>query len=219
MSIIKFNPGSHPTVLPLPSQNSHIHQLTQHHSSLPSPDTAYFNRTDVQETLHVNVGTAWEVCSSDPVFPDMKNRSSPYDTDLSLPPANNGVLRNVIETTNRVIIGSGNLDALLNTNGTLFAIQNMTWNGWQGLEDFPDRDFISPYHPDTYQSSSGSGVVGKWGRERGLTFYQIQLAGHTVPGDALGPSFRVMEVLLGRVDNLGVHEPFTTDVEAGRDEL
>lgn len=147
----------------------------------------------------------------------MKNRSDHYDHDLSVPPAQNGVLQNVIETTNRVIIGSGNLDGLINTNGTLITIQNMTWNGWQGLEDFPDRDFISPPHLDQVSSTSGWGIVGKWGHERGLTFYQIQLAGHSVPGDALAPSFRVMELLLGRIDNLGEHTPFTTDV--GKDEL
>ncbi|EME41133.1 hypothetical protein DOTSEDRAFT_155813, partial [Dothistroma septosporum NZE10] len=171
----------------------------------------YFNRTDVQEALHVKVGTAWESCSTDAVFPDARNQSDPDNVDLSAPPAQNGVLQRVIEHTNRVIIGSGNLDALLNTNGTLITIQNMTWNGWQGFDKYPDRDFISPFHLDTSTSTSGIGIVGKWGSERGLTFYQIQLAGHMVPGDALGPSFRVMELLLGRIGDLGEHTPFTTD--------
>lgn len=29
----------------------------------------------------------------------------------------------------------GNLDMLLSTNGTLLAIQNMTWNGAKGLQE------------------------------------------------------------------------------------
>lgn len=87
----------------------------------------------------------------------------------------------------------------------------MTWNGYQGLTDFPGKEFYAPYHPMyNIRSLGGAGIVGKWGMERGLTFYQIALAGHMVPGDAPGASYRVLEVLLGRVENLGSIEPFTT---------
>lgn len=69
---------------------------------------------------------------------------------------------------------------------TLLAIQNMTWNGWQGFRDFPGIGLYTPPHQDLPGSIAGSGYLGKFGHERGLTFYQIQLAGHMVPGDAPG---------------------------------
>ena len=139
----------------------------------------------MQQLIHVPIGWAWETCSTDAVFPDQVDKNNTERSiDLSPPPATNGVLQHVIETTNNVIIGSGNLDALINTNGTLLAIQNMTWNGWQGFRDFPGTGLYAPDYQDLPGSSAGSGYLGKYGHERGLTFYQIQLAGHMVPGDA-----------------------------------
>lgn len=152
----------------------------------PTPDWILFNRTDVQTLLHVPVGTAWFPCANEPVFPDKKDPNNTSSADLSPPPAHNGVLQNVIEKTGHVIIGSGNLDALLNTNGTLLAIQNMTWNGWQGLKEYPGKPFFSPFHEDLPGSPAAGGYLGNWGHERGLTFYQIHLAGHMVPGEAPG---------------------------------
>jgi carboxypeptidase D len=43
------------------------------------------------------------------------------------------VLRQVIEKTNRVLVANGDLDYEVITNGTLMAIQNMTWNGQMGF--------------------------------------------------------------------------------------
>lgn len=45
----------------------------------------------------------------------------------------------MIEYTNNVIIGVGGLDALIPTNGTLMALQNVTWHGKQGLQKWPDE--------------------------------------------------------------------------------
>ncbi|EME78461.1 uncharacterized protein MYCFIDRAFT_37055 [Pseudocercospora fijiensis CIRAD86] len=179
----------------------------------PEPNKIFFNRSDVQELLHVPQGWAWEVCAHHPVFPNQTNLTSMYDADLSQPPAHNGVLQTVIEKLGRVIIGCGNLDILLNTNGTLLVLQNMTWNGWQGFKEFPGHSFFSPYHEDLPGSPSGAGYVGKWGHERGLTFYQIQLAGHTLPAGAPGASYSIMEVLLGRIspEDLGKERNFTTE--------
>lgn len=81
----------------------------------------YFNRSDVQAAINAPVGTNWAQCN-DGVF-RKGNRSV---NDASLGPAQDGVLARVIEYTNNTIIGSGNLDMLLSTNGTLLAIQNMT---------------------------------------------------------------------------------------------
>jgi carboxypeptidase D len=104
----------------------------------------------------------------------------------------------VIEATKNVVIGSGNLDFLLPTNGTLFAIQNMTWNGQQGFQEYPGKRFLVPR-----DGNAGATNVGSWGSERGLTFYQVQLAGHMLPGQAPGAAYRVMEFLLGHINNLG----------------
>lgn len=170
----------------------------------------YFNRTDVKQTLHVAESANWGECVSD-VFIPKNGSDQEYGRDQSVPPAVSGVLTKVIEKTGRVIIGSGGLDALLPTNGTLLSLQNMTWNGMQGFQEYPGKTFFSPYHVENSDHTLASaGNVGTWGSERGLTFYYVQLAGHMVPGNAPGPSYRVLEVLLGRIDNLGSTDSFTT---------
>jgi carboxypeptidase D len=86
-----------------------------------------------------------------------------------------------------------------------------------------------------------AGVIGTWGHERGLTFYEVDLGGHELPRlactpseDTLkhrieltatryapGPSFRAMELLLGRISSLGDVGDFTpqsttiTDMDTG----
>ncbi|RFU30803.1 hypothetical protein B7463_g5546, partial [Scytalidium lignicola] len=71
--------------------------------------------------------------------------------------------------------GVGGLDYILPVNGTLLSLQNVTWNGKQGFESYPgDKELFVPYHKETNQGSlSASGIVGKWGSERGLTFYHV----------------------------------------------
>ena len=90
---------------------------------IPPGEVVYFNRTDVQKAINAPVGTNWQQCSKTNVFGGASNNQSLSDTSLG--PAQNGVLQRVIEYTNNTIIGSGNLDMLLSTNGTLLAIQNM----------------------------------------------------------------------------------------------
>jgi carboxypeptidase D len=89
---------------------------------VPPGAQVYFNRTDVQQAINAPP-TDWNQCSNgvfrDPVANETVN-------DQSLGPAQNGVLQRVIEYTNNTLIGSGNLDMLLNTNGTLLALQNVT---------------------------------------------------------------------------------------------
>lgn len=137
----------------------------------------------------------------------------------------------MLEYTNNTIIGSGNLDMLLSANGTLLAIQNMTWDGMQGLRAYPDNVFHVPHRPE-YNGGSlvGAGRLGYWGSERGLTFYQVQLAEHGeslqkclvawkikerltstgLPGHAPGAAYRMMELLLGRIELLSATGGFTT---------
>jgi carboxypeptidase D len=144
---------------------------------VPPGATVYFNRTDVQKAINAPVGTNWMQCTDINVFGLAADNQSIGDTSPG--PARNGVLQRVIEYTNNTIIGSGNLDFLLNTNGTLLALQNMTWNGMQGLQEYPGIPMYVPYHPEyNLGFPAGGGYLGLWGSERGLTFYQAQLAGH-----------------------------------------
>jgi len=176
---------------------------------VPKGEVVYFNRTDVQAAINAPVGTNWMQCTATNVFGGATNNQSLGD--MSIGPAQDGVLQRVIEATNNTIIGSGNLDLLLSTNGTLLAIQNMTWNGLQGLQSYPSTPFYVPYSPATNGGSlAGGGFVGSWGTERGLTFYQVQLSGHELPGYAPGAAYRMLEVLLGRIGNLSDTSDFTT---------
>lgn len=150
----------------------------------PPGAQVYFNRTDVQAAINAPVGTNWMQCTNKNVFGGATNNESL--SDRSLGPASDGTLTRVIEATNNTIIGAGNLDFLLPTNGTLMALQNITWNGMQGFQAYPAKEFYTPYHPEYNGGAlAGAGYLGLWGSERGLTFYQVQLAGHGKPFDHL----------------------------------
>jgi carboxypeptidase D len=163
----------------------------------------------VQAAIHAPVGTNWQICTDTNVFGGATQDPSLGDTSVG--PARDGALQRVIEYTNNTIIGSGNLDMLISTNGTLLALQNVTWNGLQGLQEYPGKDFIVPYHPEYNAGAlAGAGKLGLYGSERGLTFYTVQLAGHQLPGYAPGAAYRAMELLLGRISSLGDGGDFTT---------
>jgi carboxypeptidase D len=173
----------------------------------PPGAVVYFNRTDVKKALHAPLDVNWLQCSDVNVFGNGTSKGS----DTSVGPANNGVLQRVIEYTNNTIIGSGDLDMLLSTNGTLFAIQNMTWNGAQGFSQYPATPLYAPYHPEYNGGSlAGSGIQGVWTKERNLLFYTAHLAGHELPGYTPGVAYRMLEILLGKVDDFSSTEGFTT---------
>lgn len=143
---------------------------------VPPTEVVYFNRSDVQRAINAPP-TNWQQCTSTNVFGGATDNQTLRDTSLG--PAQDGVLAHVIESTNNTIIGVGNLDFLLCPNGSLAALQNVTWNGLQGFQTFPNTEFYVPYHPEYNGGAlAGAGIQGSWGTERGLTFYQIQLAGH-----------------------------------------
>jgi carboxypeptidase D len=152
--------------------------------------------------LHAPLDVNWQQCNVG-VF------ESPGD--LSQGPAKDGVLQRVIEYTNNVFIGNGNLDMLISTNGTLLQIQNITWNGKQGFQNYPGQQLWVPPHPEYNQGAlAGWGQAGYWGSERGLTFYQAQLAGHELSEYAPGVAYRMLEILLGRISNFSSSNGFTT---------
>ena len=76
------------------------------------------------------------------------------------------------------------------------------------------KDSPSGRHADKladFQGSlAGAGELGQWGCERGLTFYQTQLAGHEVPEYAPGVGYRSLEILLGRVKDFSTKSDFST---------
>ena len=110
----------------------------------------YFNRTDVKKALHVPVNVDWRLCTEG-VFGRKKDNQNLDDTSLG--PALNGILAKVIDVTKNVLIGNGDLDFLLPTNGTLLALQNVTWGGIQGFSKPPTLHLYVPYHPEYNQGA------------------------------------------------------------------
>ena len=160
----------------------------------------YFNRTDVKLALHADPNTNWAQCSNTAVF---------LNGDKSLPPQKSGVLQRVIEALNNTIIGSGDLDMILPTNGTLFVLQNMTWNGAQGFSKYPSNPlFVPPYLESSVASVAGDLQQGFWNEERGITFYSARIAGHELPGYTPAVGFRMLQVLLGQIKNFDSLEKF-----------
>lgn len=65
-------------------------------------------------------------------------------------------------------------------NGTILAIQNLTWNGVQGFQEKPTDPLYVPYHTNHGTATmAGAGVMGTTHTERGLTFAYVALSGHS----------------------------------------
>jgi len=138
----------------------------------------YFDRPDVKAAIHAPADVDWTVCTDTQVFPQ---------GDASLPPAFT-VLPNVIEKSKRSVIVHGLGDFLLIADGARIVLQNMTWAGQQG--------FQTPIATDSFIVDN-IGALGNMQSERGLTYVEVTLAGHEVPGYSPLASLQVMEYLLG----------------------
>lgn len=165
---------------------------------MPPKTEIYFNRSDVQKAINAPI-QPWAECAS-----------GVLNTDTS-PPSSWDVIPRIIDRLDRTIIAHGELDFIYLFNGTLMAIQNMTWGGLQGFQNPPTDDFYVPYHTDlSLTSLSAKGLMGKTITERKLTFVQQALSGHMVPQYQPSSAYRQLEFLLGRIDSLTSRVPFTT---------
>jgi carboxypeptidase D len=170
----------------------------------------YFNRSDVKAALHAPMNVKWIECKG-PVF--VGGKGGPQDEgDFSADPIQS-VLPKVIEKTNRVLVSNGNLDYEIITNGTLLAIQNMTWNGAFGFQNAPNKtiDITLPdlMYQDVFVSSgfdisteSPQGVMGKQHYERGLMWAETYLSGHMQPQFQGRSAYRHLQWVLGRIEEL-----------------
>jgi carboxypeptidase D len=169
----------------------------------------YLNRADVKAAINAPGNTEWVFCTNTNVF------VNGTDDSLFAGPGSQPVLPNVIDKTQNVIIGHGARDFVLMEQGTLLAIQNLTFGGKLGFQERPSKPLFVPYHGnEEAESLAGAGVVGTVHTERGLTYLSIVPSGHFVSMDTPALSFRSVEVLLGRVAGFGALVPFTTDVNA-----
>jgi carboxypeptidase D len=165
--------------------------------------TVYFNRTDVKAAINAP-DVNWNICSRKDVFVN--------GTDLSIRagPGSQPVIPGVIDRTQNVIIGHGLQDYVCIADGTLLAIQNMTWGGKLGFQSRPSTPLVLPSYPnrDFATMAGGSGTLGVVHSERGLTYLEVATAGHMMGADEPALSFRAMQILLGRVDGFHSQEPF-----------
>ena len=149
----------------------------------------YFNRADVKTAIHAPQDVKWSICADHPVFVKDNDRSE--DSIVK-------VLPQVIEATNRVLVANGNWDALIPNNGTLLAIQNMTWNGKLGFQNPPTEPFIVPGE----EGHRPQGTLGTKHFERGLQWATTEGSGHMQPQYQPGASFVHLQWVLGRIPTL-----------------
>ncbi|KAF2228602.1 alpha/beta-hydrolase [Viridothelium virens] len=175
----------------------------------PGMGGIYFNRTDVKMAMHAPLNVSWSECSG-PVF---KGDGGVYELgDYSLDPIQK-VLPQVIEATNRVLVANGDYDMEIITNGTLLSIQNMTWNGKLGFQtkpttpidiQLPDLQYQAVFDASGMSGYDGprQGIMGTQHFERGLMWAETYQSGHMQPQFQPRSSYRHLQWLLGRIEEL-----------------
>jgi carboxypeptidase D len=175
--------------------------------------TTYFNRSDVKTAMHAPQDVSWQECSAEPVF---VGHGGPQGEGDTAPDPIQHVLPQVIEATNRVLVGNGDFDMIIITNGTLLAIQNMTWNGQLGFSEQPstpinititDLMYASVFNDSDngayYAGLDGpQGIMGIQHFERGLMWVETFQSGHMQPEFQPRAAYRHLEWLLGRIDTI-----------------
>ena len=175
----------------------------------PGMGGIYFNRSDVKTAMHAPQNVSWSECSG-PVF---AGTGGIYGVgDESLDPIQK-VLPQVIEATGRVLVANGDYDMELITDGVLMGIQNMTWGGKLGFQTKPSTPIVINL-PDlqnaaifeesglTGYNGPGQGVMGVQHFERGLMWAETFASGHMQPQFQPRSSYRHLQWVLGRIDEL-----------------
>ncbi|GAM84761.1 hypothetical protein ANO11243_027620 [Dothideomycetidae sp. 11243] len=170
----------------------------------------YFNRDDVKKAIHAPMNVTWSICGGQP-YVGKQGTGPEQEGDLSADPIQK-VLPQVIEATNRVLIGNGDYDMIIITNGTLLSIQNMTWNGQLGFQSKPetpiniaqtDLEWTSVYDKNGYNGIDGpQGTMGIQHYERGLMWVETFQSGHMQPEFQPRVAYRHLQWVLGRIDSI-----------------
>ncbi len=80
-----------------------------------------------------------------------------------------------------------------------------------GISEYPSTPLYVPYHPEyNGDALAGAGIQGARTSGRGLKFYTARLAGHELPGCTPGVAYRMLEILLGKVEKFTSIQGFTT---------
>ncbi|KUJ21116.1 alpha/beta-hydrolase [Mollisia scopiformis] len=169
----------------------------------------YFNRADVKAAMHAPPNTTWSECNG-PVF--ISYSGGPEDEGDFSPDPIQFILPQVIENTHRVLIANADLDMEIITNGTLLAIQNMTWGGKLGFQNQPNRSIVIELpdlqYGDTFASNgmpgmdNPQGMMGIQHFERGLMWAETWMSGHMQPQFQPRSSYRHLQWLLGHINEL-----------------
>ena len=170
--------------------------------SYPSLTPLYFDRDDVKMAMHAPMDIDWQECSG-PVF---VHGDKSVDSIIK-------VLPQVIEATNRVLVSNGQLDFVVLTNGTMLAIQNMTWNGQLGFQSEPSTPTVVTLPDLQYQQAfvdngyplgfeNPLGTMGVHHFEMGLMWVETYLSGHMQPQFQPRSSYLHLQWVLGRIDDL-----------------
>jgi carboxypeptidase D len=154
-------------------------------------NSPYFDRADVKKALHAPSTASWTECTNDQVFVGGFGAGPEGEGDLSPDPIQ-GVLPQVIQATNRVLVANGDYDFIIITNGTLLSIQNMTWGGSLGFQTPPTTSIDIP----------SQGQMGIQHYERGLMWAETYKSGHMGPEYQPLVSYRHLEWLLGYRETL-----------------
>ncbi|RDW76179.1 carboxypeptidase-3 [Coleophoma crateriformis] len=178
---------------------------------LPAGAVAYPNRSDVKAALHAP-DIDWYLDQHHPVFVAGGGSGGPEKAGETSADPIQKVLPQVIEATNRVLVSNGDLDMIIITNGTLLAIQNMTWNGALGFQtapseemvvETPDLEYTAAFNNGPQKGRDGpQGVVGLKHYERGLMWTQTYLGTHVQPESQPRAALRHLQWVLGRINEL-----------------
>ncbi|KAL9085576.1 MAG: hypothetical protein Q9159_004615 [Coniocarpon cinnabarinum] len=144
----------------------------------------YFNRSDVKAAIHAPMDVEWAECKG-PVF--IGEGGPQGEGDLSADPIQH-VLPQVIDATQRVLVSNGDYDMIIITNGTLLAIQNMTWGGQLGFQEQPATPIEIGLEDLQYEAlfaengergldGPGQGTMGIQHFERGLMWAETFQSG------------------------------------------